>query len=256
MMRHLGLVCTAALAIASIAYALVYWFGAASSPQFRDRAYPEGFRELAVGRSISRLDPMAGPQPVPDATPSAKRPKRSAREVCDALFRDPLAPSAGNPRGSVQIAAFSDYRCPYCRVLSGILLDLQDRGDIHVVYQEWPVLGGASVLAARAALAADRQGHYLAFHRRLMASRFIPTLPLIETIAADLGMDRPRLLADMASSEVAAAIHRATSLASDLGLAGTPVLAVGRTVIEGEISRGSLERVIRHVTAEGASASC
>lgn len=255
-MRWLGLIGVAALAIAAIVYALGYGLGPDSSLQFRDRAYPPGFRDLIVGSPISRLDPIAGPQPAPHATPSAKGPWRSAREVCDALFRDASVPAAGPANSSVQVAALFDYRCPYCRTLSGILADMHDRGDVRVVYHEWPVLGGPSDLAARAALAADRQGAYLAFHRRLMASRFIPTLPLIEAVAADLGLDRPRLLADMASSDIAAAIRRTTALASESGLAGTPVLVVGRTVIEGDVSRRQLERVIRRVAADGLAGGC
>ena len=254
MMRRLGLVCIAALAIAAILYAVGYGLGPASSLQFRDRAYPPGFRELIVGSAISRLDPIAGLQPAPDATPSAPGPRRSAREVCDALFRDPSVPAAGPANSAVQIAAFFDYRCPYCRTLSGILADRHDRGDARVNYHEWPVLGGPSDLAAHAALAANRQGAYLAFHRRLMSSRFIPTLPLIEAVAAELGVDRPRLREDMASGEVAAAIRRSTALALGLGFAGTPVLVVGRTVIEGEVSRGQLERAI--AAAAGPAARC
>lgn len=255
MTRNFGLVGAGALAIVSTASAVVYWFSVAPSPEFRDRAFPEGFRELVVGRSISRLDSIAGPQPAPNATPSAQGTRRSTREVCDALFRDPATPAVGNPHSSIQIAAFLDYRCPYCRTLTDILSAMQ--GDnLRVAYKEWPVLGAASALAARAALAADRQGQYFAFHRRLMSSRFVPTMALIDEIAGELGISRSRLREDMDASEIAAAIDSNRVLASELALSGTPALVVGRTVVEGAIARAQLERLIRDVAAGGPSSSC
>lgn len=35
---------------------------------------------------------------------------------------------------------------------------------LRIVYKEFPILGEGSVFAARAALAAERQGQYQAFH--------------------------------------------------------------------------------------------
>ena len=80
--------------------------------------------------------------------------------------------------------AFLDYRCPYCKKLTNILAKMQT--DIRTVYKEWPILGDSSLLAARAALAANKQGKYLAFHTRLMNSRLIRTAPYIEEIAIAL----------------------------------------------------------------------
>ena len=86
------------------------------------------------------------------------------------VFDDPDSPVAGNPHGDVSLVEFFDYRCPYCKQVEPSLEALltQDR-QLRLVYKEFPVLGPASVTAARAALASRKQGKYAALHRALMA---------------------------------------------------------------------------------------
>jgi protein-disulfide isomerase len=103
---------------------------------------------------------------------------------------------------------------------------------VRMIYKEWPILGEASQLAARAALAADRQGQYPAFHARMMSTRLIPTPKLVEDFAAELAIN--------------------FALAKALGLVGTPVLVVGRTIAQGDITRRQLERLIEDEMRPGA----
>jgi protein-disulfide isomerase len=170
-------------------------------------------------------------------------PKLDAHEVCNTLFRDGGAPTAGNPNRRVPIVVFLDYRCSYCRTLSGILSKLPN-DHVWVVYKDWPVLGDSSVLAARAAVAAHAQGGYLAFHARLMASRLVPTASYLEDLASSQGLDVSRLRVDMNSARTESVLRQTSALASTLGLIGTPALVVGRTVVQGEISRSQLNRLI------------
>src|SRR5664279_2983060 len=132
--------------------------------EFHDRAFPPGFRDLVMESGSSRFDPIFG---LPRMPAGHTLPGPSAQDVCNALFNDLDSPAVGNPRSEIRIAAFLDYRCPYCKKLSNIISRLQ--GDnIRIVYKEWPILGDSSVLAARAGLAADKQGQFLAFHTRVM----------------------------------------------------------------------------------------
>jgi protein-disulfide isomerase len=161
------------------------------------------------------------------------------------LFRDSDSPVSENPDSHIQIVVFSDYRCPYCKKLTAVLSEMQGN-NIRVVYKEWPILGDGSVLAARAGLAADKQGKYLAFHTRLMNSSFIPTASYIERIAADLGMNQSQLRIDMNSTATTLAIQRTSALASALSLSCTPSLVVGHTIVQGEITRSQLEGLIEN----------
>jgi protein-disulfide isomerase len=210
--------------------------------EFRDRVFPRGFRDLVLESASSHIDPLSGLLQIPLA---GAPPKPNVQEVCDALFRDPDSPAVGNQDSTVQIVAFLDYRCPYCKKLTNIMSEIQ-ADNVRIVYKEWPILGDRSVLAARAGLAADKQGKYLAFHTRLMNSRLIPTTAYIEEIAGELGMNPPQLRADMNSAITTLAIQRTFALATALSLLGTPALVVGRTIVQGEITRSQLDRLIEN----------
>ena len=205
---------------------------------FEDRIYPPGFRELVLARAVSPPGPMFGIERTErDAS------KLDRKDICDALFRDPNSPWTGKAAAAVQVATFLDYRCPYCKTLSGLIATLP--GDnFRIVFHEWAILGSGSVLAARAALAADRQGKYLPIHARLMDARLLPTEGYIDAVAGDLGLDLARLHADMNSESVSLALRRTAALATTLGFVGTPALTVGRTIVQGEISRRQLEGLI------------
>ena len=84
------------------------------------------------------------------------------------------------------------------------------------------------MLAARAALAAANQEKYIAFHRRIMMARLIPTPAYIEEVSKKLGLDLVQLRKDMAADETTRALRRNARLASALGLIGTTSLSNGK----------------------------
>jgi len=87
------------------------------------------------------------------------------------LTQDPASPVAGNPQGRVTIVEFFDYQCGYCKRQEGELKKLlQAEADVRLVYKDLPILGPPSVFAARAALAARKQGGHGALHAALMAT--------------------------------------------------------------------------------------
>lgn len=224
--------------------AVYFLFSIATPPrlEFRDRTFPAGFRDLVLDGASSQFDPLFGMQQVPLVDDGSKQ---AQQQVCDALFRDPNSPAVGNRDSGVHIVAFLDYRCPYCKKLTNILAKMQ-ADNVRIVWKEWPILGDSSLLAARAALAADKQGKYLAFHTRLMNSRLIPTATYIEEIAVALGLNQSQLRTDMNSAATTLAIQHTSGLASALGLLGTPALVVGRTIVQGEITQSQLERLIEN----------
>src|SRR6516162_8967487 len=88
------------------------------------------------------------------------------------IFDEPGTPVGGNPTGDVTLVEFFDYRCPYCKQVQPFLQALikNDHG-LRVVVKELPILGPASVYAARVALAAHKQGKYEQFHDAVMSKR-------------------------------------------------------------------------------------
>src|SRR5690242_10991273 len=91
-------------------------------------------------------------------------------DLAQRLVSGPDLPAAGNPSGVITIAAFFDYRCPYCRMMQPRLeaLIAKDKR-VRLVFKEWPVMSGVSVTAARLALATQWQDKYLLAHNTLIA---------------------------------------------------------------------------------------
>ena len=111
------------------------------------------------------------------------------------MGKSTLRPVAGNPHGDVTIVEFFDYRCPYCRAVAPDLAKaVAADGKVRLIYKEFPILGPASTTAAKAALAAVRQGRYLVFHDRLFAFKGNLDDAAIYAIARELGLDVARLL--------------------------------------------------------------
>jgi len=224
--------------------------------EFQPRQQPEGFRELVLSGDTSRPDPAA--VPLAGVEFGAERRKTEpVTDVCTALFNDPGDPAVGPADAAVTIAEFFDYQCPYCRVVSAYLGDIQVQDPrVRIVYKEWPILGPASDQAARAALAAARQDQYVRFHETLMKTRGIPNEAIFRYAATEVGIDPDRLLRDMNSAETGETLHRNNRLAKQLGFTGIPSFVVGRTIVQGAITRDQLETLIDLEAAEPTTAGC
>jgi protein-disulfide isomerase len=162
-----------------------------------------------------------------------------------ALFADPADPVRGNPRGDVALVEFFDVRCPYCKRLHEDMEQLvsRDRG-VRVVLKDIPILGPGSVLAARALLAAQRQGKYLELHDALMRSRGEPTEPAIRAEAQRAGLDVPRLLREMDDPAIQRRLDANLALSRALQIDGTPAIIVGDQLITGALPLAQLERLV------------
>jgi protein-disulfide isomerase len=161
------------------------------------------------------------------------------------LLQDPDSPVAGNPAGDVTVVEFFDYRCPYCRRMVPLIKALlaEDPG-VRLVYKEFPILGEESVLAARAALAARRQGRYVEAHDRLMVEPEPLTRAAVLATLAGVGLDGERLRTDMDAPEIAALIAREFALAQALGITGTPAFVVGGELVVGAVDPGTLRDLV------------
>lgn len=177
----------------------------------------------------------------------AKRDEADANLVAmrGAIFDDPNSPVAGNPDGDVTVVEFFDYRCGYCkRSLDVLMTALDEDPNLRVVFKEFPILSPQSRRAAMAALAAARQGAYLALHTALMGARGTFDDDQIFDIAREVGLDAERLAADMEAPEIEARLEEVAALASALDIAGTPAFVIGGEVLRGAIDLETMRRAI------------
>ena len=152
------------------------------------------------------------------------------------LFDNPDDLVAGDPKGDATLVEFFDYRCPYCKQIEPTLdALLQEDKKLRIVYKEFPILGEASVYAARAALAAKKQGRYAEFHRMMMATKGDITSEVVLKVASAAGLDLGRLKSDMASHDIDRVIANNLTLANLLDIQGTPGFVIGDVVIPGAV---------------------
>lgn len=211
---------------------------------FEEMVAPLGFRRFVAGESSGPVNPFVGLGTPEELDASAKKKAALARvsqNICDALYGG-LALSSSQ----VPIASFSDYYCPYCRVQTKRLAEFSKTAsdEIAVAWHELPLLGETSNMAARAALAAKRQGAYVEFHDRLMKSPFRASPEYLEQLATDLGVNKDQLVRDMASDGVARELEDSSALSRLFAFVGTPALVVGRTVIQGQVNDATLREII------------
>jgi protein-disulfide isomerase len=161
------------------------------------------------------------------------------------LLNDPKSPVAGNHAGDVTVVEFFDYRCPYCKAVAATLKQLvQNDPSLRVVFKEFPILGEQSTLAAKAALAAHRQGKYVSFHHALMESREPLNESVVLGIAAETGLDVNKMRAEMQDPEVASAIQQNQRLAQAIGITGTPAFIIGDALVRGSLDLDALKELI------------
>ena len=167
------------------------------------------------------------------------------------LLNDPNSPVSGNLEGDVTVVEFFDYRCGYCKRVADTVTQLQhDDPNVRVVYKDYPILGEASVLAARAALASKAQGKHLAFHEALLASEEELTPESILALATAVGLDTEKLHRDMESPSIQTTIERNQALARELGINGTPGFIIGTELVPGALELKDLKNLIRQVRQE------
>ena len=161
------------------------------------------------------------------------------------IFDDPETPVGGNPKGDVTLVEFFDYRCPYCKQVQPRLTELLagDR-ELRIAYKEFPILGPVSVTAARAALAAQRQGKYETFHNAMMAAPGQITEDTVYQVAKTVGLDVDRLKRDMAAPQIEAVLKANQALADALDIRGTPGFVIGDQIVPGAIELASLKELV------------
>lgn len=185
-----------------------------------------------------------------DAT-EAERQRELLAEHRAALVASPDDPVLGDPAGDVTLVEFMDYRCGYCRSMAPALRSLLETDRrVRLVIKEFPILGPDSVTAARAALAAKKQGRYAEFHWALLQARDLSEAAILE-LARRQGLDPERLARDMRSAKVERVVERNRALADALGITGTPSFVIGDALIPGAAPVARLAELIAKARRPG-----
>lgn len=158
-----------------------------------------------------------------------ERAQDSARENLSALLNPDtgVVISADTADATVTVVELFDYHCSFCKRATPFIKDLA-KGDkaVKVVLREFPILRQESEIAARAALAARKQGKYTELHFAMMEASGVLTQDRILAMAKKTGLDASALERDMEDPAILAAIDETHNIAAAMGADGTPTFVI------------------------------
>jgi len=205
-----------AIVVAALAGLLVgYWVG-------RDSARPDPELTATLERIESEVAELKK-APTPPPTPTRRRTGPDPDEIHEVEIGD--SPVRGAADAPVTIVEFSDFQCPYCGRVGPTLERLLEEypGQVRVVYKHLPLSFHEHALpAAKAAVAAGRQGKFWEMHDALFASQRQLGEEKYRELAEELGLDVEQFERDYKSEEVAMEVAQDMNQARKLGVTGTP----------------------------------
>lgn len=146
------------------------------------------------------------------------------------------SPTKGPESAPITIVEFADFQCPHCAQFAPQIDKLVEsrKSEVRFVYKIF-VLGKFpnSENAARAAIAAGKQGKFWEMHHLIFANQENLSMQGLDGIAKQLGLDVTRLHADMQAPETADRIARDRKVADDLLVSGTPTLFINGRQYDG-----------------------
>lgn len=202
-------------------------------------------RPIALeGEALAARDALIAKLP-PEPASGLPEPKEGAR------FQIPLGGAAyfGPEDAPVVIVAFMDALCPYCRrSMSTTLPQLRERygDDLRVEIRHLPLpMHPAAEGAARAAVAAGRQGRFAPLYEALLTGdKRKVNRGLFLEVADSLGLDQERFVADLDSPEVAAEVAADRALGMGAGVLATPSFFVNGRFYSGHRDADAMAAVI------------
>ena len=164
------------------------------------------------------------------------------------IFYDNYSYVGGNPDGDITIVEFVDYKCGYCRKAAELVRELIAKDDnIRFVVKEFPILGEASLVSSKFAIAVKNIGgpeKYKVVHDILLALAAEPTEIYLRRIAKELELNPEELFEAMQSDLVTQEIDQTGELAQKLQISGTPTFILGDQFLRGFVPLEILSKAI------------
>jgi protein-disulfide isomerase len=188
----------------------------------------------AVETMAVEPDGGAGTTPAPAKVPGAAQAAAIFKGVPQRLNQ------LGNPKAPVTMIEFADLQCPYCKAyaldgLPTIVKDYVRPGKVKLVFSGMSFIGADSETALRAVYAAGLQGRLwnyldLLYRNQGAENAGWVTDALLRSVGSSIpGLDTEKLMADMSSPEVEAALAAGQQQAQSANVNSTPTFFAGPT---------------------------
>jgi protein-disulfide isomerase len=170
----------------------------------------------------------------------------------DAVYKSAGDAMVGNPKGDVTIVEFMDYNCGWCKKSMGEIAGLlKSDPNLKVVFKEFPIFGEHSEYAAKAALAANKQGKYWELHQAMFSHEGQVTKDVVDQLAEANGLDVAKMKADIESPDLNNKIAANLELGKSLAINGTPAFVIDAKVVGGYLPLDGMMQEIAAVRANG-----
>lgn len=211
---------------------------------------------LAAGMALT-LAACADPQAVGDIKASVERLEAQQKDVLTKLDEmekvnkqilakagsaAPARPDAPDPNkkwdikignsaqegpkdAAVVLVEWSDFQCPFCSQAADLVHQILKAypNDVTFVFKNYPLpFHKEAMPAAKAAVAAGKQGKFFEMHDILFKNQRALAADKYAVWAAEIGLDVEKFKKDMESPEVAAQVTGEMKEAGEVGVRGTP----------------------------------
>jgi len=170
------------------------------------------------------------------------------------------SPSKGPDTAPVTIVEWADFECPACRAAKPMIDEVMQKypSGVRLVFKHFPLaIHENAEKAARAAVAAQRQGKFWEMHQGLFDKDPPLNQPVLERIAKSVNLDLVAWKADLDSEAVADVVARDRKQGEQVELTGTPTIFINgrRFVSAGEQAADLLDWVGLELELTGATDS-
>jgi len=156
-------------------------------------------------------------------------------------------PSIGPRDAKNVIVEFGDYLCPFCRD-SGLAIDKllsAHPDDVRFVWKQDPSpLHAGADHAAEAAMCADAQGAFWAYHQQLLESQDTYDDTALALAASDLHLNVGAFSDCLVKHAAKPLVDRTVEEGRALGIQGLPTFFINGTRYEGAMTYDQLEQAI------------
>ncbi|MCC6763947.1 MAG: thioredoxin domain-containing protein [Deltaproteobacteria bacterium] len=189
----------------------------------------------------------------PAAPAAAQRPQIDPNKV----YQIPVGNSAvrGPKDAPVTIVMFSDFQCPFCAQSAPVVEQVLAAypNDVNFIMKQFPLrqIHPNADPAARAAIAAGKQGKFWEMHDELYKNSRNLTPETIKGIAEKIGLDMKKFEADQGSDEVKKQVDEEMALGAKSDVRGTPSFFVNGKIAQNRSLDGFKTQIDAELKAKG-----
>lgn len=190
-----------------------------------------------------------------------KNQEKAAQQDLESQFKNPVkidvgsSPVKGPANAKITIIEFSDFQCPFCKRGKDTMEEVSKKypNDVKLAFKQLPLaFHDKAEPAARASLAAGKQGKFWEMHDALFDNQAQLSSEFFLDQAKKLGLDIEKFKKDMEASDVTEQIKKDKELADSHGISGTPGFFVNGIAVRGAYPLAHFDTIIQRLLKEGA----